>query len=187
MKTAVLKFVTHGRRIVPALIFSFALGGCAIKPPEGIEPVRPFAVQSYLGTWYEIARLDHSFERGMTHVTAEYRLNQDDSLKVINRGYNTEKQAWNEANGHALFTGPTDQGALKVSFFGPFYGGYFVADLDKDYRWSLVVGPNRDYFWILSREPRLSEELKAELVAKAQALGIDTTQLIWVKQTQPVP
>ncbi|HES76236.1 MAG TPA: hypothetical protein ENO09_04410 [bacterium] len=179
--------MAHAYRVAPALILALTLGGCAIKPPEGIEPVRPFAVQPYLGTWYEIARLDHSFERGMTHVSAEYRLNDDGSLKVINRGYNPEKQAWNEAKGHALFTGAVDQGALKVSFFGPFYGGYFVTDLDKDYRWSLVVGPNRDYFWILARESHIADALKAELIAKAQAIGIDTTKLIWVNQTQPAP
>jgi len=162
------------------------LMGCS-SPPQGIKPVAPFDANRYLGTWYEIARLDHSFERGMTHVTALYRPNPDGSLEVINRGYLPESKTWKEAEGHALFTDSSHVGALKVSFFGPFYGGYFVAALDPDYQWSLVVGPNRDYFWILARTPNLSDVLKTEFTSQAQSLGIDVSRLIWVDQSPPAP
>jgi len=170
-----------------ALMTTFGLSGCSFKPPAGIAPVTPFAADRYLGTWYEIARLDHSFERGMTHVTAQYQANTDGSIQVTNRGYLPDMKAWKDAIGRAVFTGSRDEGALKVSFFGPFYGGYFVAALDPNYAWSLVVGPNRDYFWILARTPTLDDALKSTLLAQAQALGIDTAQLIWVNQSQPLP
>ncbi|MGD9889419.1 MAG: lipocalin family protein [Halothiobacillaceae bacterium] len=165
----------------------FVLGGCTATPPQDIQPVSPFSLDRYLGLWFEQARLDHSFERGMSHVTAEYRLQNDGSVQVLNRGYLADKKTWKEAEGRAVFIGASDVAALKVSFFGPFYGGYFVAALDKDYRWALVVGPNRDYFWILTRERILPDETRVELVAKAEALGIDTSKLIWVDQTQPKP
>lgn len=185
-KSVVQDFAQLGWGVLFALSL-FVLGGCTTTPPQGIQPVSPFSLDRYLGTWFEQARLDHSFERGMTHVTAEYRLQNDGSVQVLNRGYLAEKKEWKEAEGHALFTGASDVAALKVSFFGPFYGGYFVAALDKDYRWALVVGPSREYFWILTRERTIPETLKAELVEKAEALGINTTELIWVDQTQPKP
>ncbi|WP_445468635.1 lipocalin family protein [Marinobacter shengliensis] len=108
------------------------LSGCT-GLPKGIEPITGFDQDRYLGTWYEIARLDHSFERGLSQVTAEYTLNNDGSIKVINRGYNAEKGEWKEAQGRAKFVGDSNVGHLKVSFFGPFYGSYVVFGLDEDY------------------------------------------------------
>jgi apolipoprotein D and lipocalin family protein len=164
--------------IVGALLL---LAGCVTRP-DNITPVANFNTARYLGTWYEVARLDHSFERGLSRVSAEYSLRGDGGLKVVNRGYADAKSEWKEAVGKAYFVGPADQGYLKVSFFGPFYGAYIVFDLDRDYRHSLVSGPNKSYFWLLSRTPTIDPETKKRLVAKAQALGFDTGKLIFVQQ-----
>lgn len=170
-----------------ALLLSLSLASCTTAPPDGVRPVSGFDINRYLGQWYEIARLDHAFERGMSDVHATYVLQDDGSVKVINRGYDTLRQGWREAIGRALFTGDSSVASLKVSFFGPFYGGYHVIALDqKDYRWSLVAGPDRDYLWILARDRTLSVEVREQLVRQAQALGFATDKLIWVAQTQPV-
>jgi apolipoprotein D and lipocalin family protein len=170
------------RSVFLALIFTLTLAACSTAPPEGIRPVTSFDLNRYLGQWYEIARLDHVFERGMSDISANYQLQDDGSVKVINRGYNTQRQVWKEAIGRALFVGDSDTASLKVSFFGPFYGGYHVIALDQQsYRWSLVSGPDRDYLWILSREKTLPAEVREQLVSQAQALGFATDKLIWVE------
>lgn len=167
-----------------------ALGGCSsTRPPEGITPVTPFDLARYEGRWYEVARLDHSFERGMTDVSATYLRQADGSVRVLNRGFDTGKNDWRQAEGKALFTGDANTASLKVSFFGPFYGGYHVAALDANYQWALVVGPDRSYCWILSRTKQLPPGVREQLIARAQALGIDTQALIWVThdRTDPQP
>lgn len=147
--------------------------------PDQVKPVAHFTVQNYLGKWYEIARLDHSFERGLTHVTADYSLRKDGGLRVVNRGYSAKENRWKEAIGKAYFVKEPDLGYLKVSFFGPFYGSYVIFDLDQEnYQYSLVCGPDKSYLWILSRTPVMEKELKKRLVAKAAALGFDTSKLI---------
>ena len=170
------------RSVFLALIITLTLAACSTAPPEGIRPVTSFDLNRYLGQWYEIARLDHVFERGMSDISAIYQLQDDGSVKVINRCYNTQRQVWKEAIGRALFVGDSDTASLKVSFFGPFYGGYHVIALDQEsYRWSLVSGPDRDYLWILSREKTLPVEVREQLVSQAQALGFATDKLIWVE------
>jgi apolipoprotein D and lipocalin family protein len=170
------------------LLSVLGLGACSVTPPKGVELVTPFELDRYLGTWYEIARLDHSFERNMNNVKARYSLRPDGDVEVINSGYNTEKGRWKEVVGKAKFVGASDVGALKVSFFGPFYGGYNLVALDQqDYRWAMVMGPDRDYLWILARDKRLSPAVREQLLAKATALGIDVSQLIWVEQGQTNP
>ena len=170
------------RSVFLVLIITLTLAACSTAPPEGIRPVTSFDLNRYLGQWYEIARLDHVFERGMSDISANYQLQDDGSVKVINRGYNTQRQVWKEAIGRALFVGDSDTASLKVSFFGPFYGGYHVIALDQQsYRWSLVSGPDRDYLWILSREKTLPAEVREQLVSQAQALGFATDKLIWVE------
>ena len=158
------------------------LTGCSTQPPGGVSAVTPFDVQRYEGKWYEIARLDHRFERGLTDINATYRRQADGSVQVINRGYDAEDREWDQAVGKAFFTGDPNMGSLKVSFFGPFYGGYHVVALDKDYRWSMVMGPDRDYFWILARDKQLPEELLRSLLVRARQLGIATDKLIWTPQ-----
>lgn len=170
-----------------AILLAFMLGtsGCSTAPPEGVTAVTPFDVRRYEGQWFEIARLDHSFERGLTDVSATYRLQTDGSVEVVNRGYDPKKGSWREAVGRALFTGDANRGSLKVSFFGPFYGGYHVVALDQQqYAWSLVMGPNRDYLWILAREKRLPEDVRAQLLEQARRLGVDVGQLIWVEHSR---
>jgi apolipoprotein D and lipocalin family protein len=164
------------------LAFLFMLAGCA-QLPDGIEPVDDFQVQRYLGKWYEIARLDHSFERGMTDVTAEYSLRDDGAVKVLNRGFLQSRNEWKEAEGKARFVDGEDKGFLKVSFFGPFYGSYVVFELDRaNYEYAVVAGPDRSYLWILARKPVIEKRLLDQLVARAAARGFDTDKLIYVDQ-----
>ena len=153
--------------------------------PNGAEPVKNFSLEQYLGTWYEVARMDHKFERGLSNVTAEYSLRDDGGVRVLNRGFNTSKDEWVEAEGKAFFIGDTSTGQLKVSFFGPFYVSYNVIALDKEaYQWSLVAGPDADYLWILSRTPELDQAIVDELISEAKTLGFKTDELIYVSQTQ---
>ena len=163
-----------------ALLVLF-LTGC-VGIPDNVKPVGSFDAGRYLGKWYEIARLDHPFERGLTRVSADYSLREDGGLRVVNRGYSAGEGKWKEAEGKAYFVGRRDVGYLKVSFFGPFYGSYVVIDLDREnYGYALVCGPDRSYLWILAREPRIDDGVKASLTAKASALGFDTGKLIFVE------
>ncbi len=163
------------------MAFALLLTGC-IGLPENVKPVDRFNSGKYLGKWYEIARLDHSFERGLSKVSANYSMRDDGGIRVINRGYDAQKQQWKEAEGKAYFVKGTDQGYLKVSFFGPFYGAYIVVELDhENYQYSLVSGPDKSYLWILSRTPRMNQETQKRLVEKAAALGFDTGKLIFVE------
>lgn len=164
------------------LLLLFGLtAGCATSPPAEVSPVSGFDVNRYLGTWYEIARLDHSFERGLSRVTAEYSLNDNGTIKVLNRGYNAENNKWSRAEGKAKFRANETVGSLKVSFFGPFYGGYHIVELDNDYHHALVVGPSKNYLWILARSPELDEATYQSLVNKAAGLGFPTEDLIYVE------
>lgn len=172
------------RRSALALLALLGASACSTSPPAGMTAIAPFDIARYAGKWYEIARLDHSFERGMSDVSANYSLQADGSVEVINRGYDDQRQDWRQAVGRALFTGDAGRASLKVSFFGPFYGGYHVVALDPDYRWALIVGPDRDYFWILARDRLISPELRGQLYERARRLGIATERLIWVDQTR---
>lgn len=168
---------------VTALAVALFVVSCSVPlPPPGVTVVQNFEAKRFIGTWYEIARLDHSFERGLDQVTATYRFMDDGGLRVINRGYDSDRQKWQQAEGKAYFTGDPSVAALKVSFFGPFYGGYNVIALDKNYRHALVCGPNRNYLWILSRTPTLSSDVKQQLLATAARQGFAVDKLIWVKQ-----
>lgn len=150
--------------------------------PEGVQPVKPFEVERYLGKWYEIARLDHSFERGLSSVTADYTLRPEGGIRVINRGYSSAEQKWEQAEGKAFFVKDSGTGYLKVSFFGPFYGSYVIFELDQDYQYAFVSGPNRDYLWLLSRQPVISESLRQHFIDRARQNGFDVDKLIFVDQ-----
>jgi len=163
------------------LLLTIFLSGCSASVPDGIKPVSDFEVNRYLGKWYEIARLDHSFERGLSNITAEYSLREDGNLRVLNRGYNIKKKKWQDAEGKAKFTGPSDIGSLKVSFFGPFYGGYNIIELDKqNYQYVMIAGNDRSYFWILSRTPKLDPAVQKRLINKARSLKFPVEKLIYV-------
>jgi len=151
--------------------------------PEGVRPVTGFELDRYLGTWYEIARLDHSFERGLSRVTAEYSLREDGGVRVVNRGFSAAKGEWQEAEGKAYFVETPDQGYLKVSFFGPFYGSYVVFELEMDnYQYAFISGPDTSYLWLLARTPVVSDDLLQRFTHQAAELGFDTGALILVDQ-----
>ena len=160
-----------------------SLQGCT-GVPDGVTPVTPFELNRYLGEWHEIARLDHRFERGLTEVTANYSLRDDGGVKVINRGFNAQENQWQQAEGKAYFVGDSNTGALKVSFFGPFYGGYNIAKLSDDYSVALVVGPSTDYAWLLARSKTPAQALCDDYMTFAQNLGIAAKQWIWLQQCQ---
>lgn len=159
-------------------LVSLMISGCT-SVPEGVVPVQGFEVNRYLGTWYEINRLDHSFEKNLIEVSADYSLRDDGGIRVINRGKDQKSGTWKEATGKAYFIGSTNTGSLKVSFFGPFYGGYHIAKLDPEYRMALVVGPDLDYAWILSRSEKPEKQLCEQFTTTAQQLGIHEDQ--WIK------
>ena len=163
-----------------SIVFTLFLIGC-VGLPENVKPVDNFELHKYLGKWYEIARLDHSFERGLSHVTADYSLRNDGGVRVLNRGFSAKKDSWKEAEGKAYFVKEPNQGYLKVSFFGPFYGSYIVFGIDhENYQYSLVSGPDKSYLWILARTPRLKEDVKNMLIEKAATSGFDTSKLIFL-------
>ncbi len=169
--------------VIAAVTAAFLVVACSSPvPPAGVTVVTPFDAQRYLGTWYEVARFDHRFERGLQRVTTTYSRLDDGGILVINRGYNPDRGLWQKSVGKAWFTGDTNRAALKVSFFGPFYGGYNVIALDKAYRHALVCGPDRNYLWILSRTPTLSSEMKQQMLDVATRQGFDVSKLIWVEQ-----
>ncbi len=159
------------------LALLLVLSGCTGKP-DTVQPIDDFNLERYLGSWHEIARLDHSFERGLEQVTAHYSLRPDGGVAVVNRGFSTASAEWEQAEGKAYMVGDANVGHLKVSFFGPFYGSYIIIEHDPQ-RYSLVSGPNYDYLWILAREPELEPQTLERLVDTARSLGFDTRKLIY--------
>lgn len=173
--------MTLMKHLALALLFALTLTSCA-GLPDGVKPVEGFDAQRYLGKWYEIARLDHSFERGLSNITAEYSTKDNGDIRVLNRGFKDSTQAWSEAEGTAKFVEAKDVGRLRVSFFGPFYGGYNIIALDKEnYQYALIVGNNRKYLWILSRQPTLDSAIQKQLINQASELGFPTNELIFVE------
>ena len=165
--------------LLPILLM---LGACT-GLPEDVTPVDDFDVNRYLGKWYEIARLDHSFERGLDKISAEYSLRDDGGVKVTNRGFDTADNKWQDIEGKAFFVNSETEGHLKVSFFGPFYGSYVVFELDKqEYQYAFVAGYNKSYLWLLSRTPTVSDQLLDRFIKRSRELGFDTDNLIFVKQ-----
>jgi apolipoprotein D and lipocalin family protein len=165
---------------ISAVVLFLFLSGC-VGIPKNVKPVTDFKVEAYLGKWYEIARLENSFERGLTRVTADYSLRDDGGVRVLNRGYSEKEKTWKEVEGKAFFVDGANQGYLKVSFFGPFYGSYIVFELDhENYQYALVCGPDKSYLWILARSPEIRNDLRGRLIAKAATLGFATTKLIFV-------
>ena len=170
------------KNVFSIALISAILSGCT-GIPNGVKAIDGFEINRYLGTWYEVARLDHRFERGLTKISATYTLRTDGGVKVINKGWNQADGKWEQAEGKAYFVGQPGNGRLKVSFFGPFYGGYNIIALDKkDYAYSMVTGPDRSYFWILSRTPQLPKETLEALIENAKQLGFATDKLIFVNQ-----
>ncbi|MBF4516175.1 lipocalin family protein [Flavobacterium sp. ANB] len=176
------------RHVAPALIgagIAIALySSCGSTIPKKANAVNSFDKAKYLGKWFEIARLDFKYEKGLNNVTANYTANDDGTIKVDNKGYNVKKDKWEESIGKAKFVKKDNVGMLKVSFFGPFYSGYNVIAVDKDYKYALVVGENLKYMWILSRETTIPESIKAEYLIKAQEIGYNISDLVWVEHNK---
>ena len=170
---------TRINRYLPVWALVSLLAGCTGKP-DGVMPVEHFDLDRYLGTWYEIARLDHSFERGLDNISANYSLREDGGVRVLNRGFSAKQGEWEEAEGKAFFVGPSDQGYLKVSFFGPFYGSYIVFQLDDNYQYAFVSGPDTSYLWLLSRTPKVDQAVIDQFIDRASSLGFETDKLIYV-------
>lgn len=150
---------------------------------EGITPVGNFKLDRYLGKWYEIARLDHDFERGLERVTAEYSLRDDGGVRVLNSGYSADSGKRETAEGKAFFVAGSNVGHLKVSFFGPFYGSYVIFKLDEDnYDYAFITSYNKSYLWLLARTPEVDRSVVDEFLRSAKSNGFDTDEIIFVKQ-----
>ena len=176
-------FVTGA--FVLSFIFLSAGSGCQKEKPENMDlsTVKQLDLQQYMGTWYEIARFDHSFERGLVGVTATYELRGDGKITVINAGYkNSFEGKYKTAKGKAKQPNSDEPGKLKVAFFLFFYADYFILELDKNYQWVLIGSSSDKYLWILSRTPKLEQETLYYILKKASERGYDTDKLIWVEQ-----
>jgi len=170
------------RKTIMSILMLFVPAGCS-SIPSGVEAVRDFDAGRYQGKWYEIARLDHSFERGLSNVSATYTLRKDGGIDVLNRGYDKSSGKWKEVKGRAYFVKGKTVGRLKVTFFWPFYGGYNVISLDhENYSYAMVCGPTRSYLWILAREKTLRKSIIDKLVKAAEDSGFKVEELIFVEQ-----
>lgn len=152
--------------------------------PDGVKAVENFNVKKYLGTWYEVARIDFKYEKNLNNTTATYSLNKDGSIKVVNRGYNYKTNTYKKSEGKALFVKEQKTGMLKVSFFGPFYDGYNVLAIDDAYTHALVCGRNHDYLWLLCRQPNMYEAIRDRYLKIATDNGFDINRLLWVIHDQ---
>ena len=148
-----------------------------------LDVVNSVNLEKYAGTWYEIARLPNSFERGLKCVTATYTIQDNGKIEVLNKGHlinNPDKVE--KAKGTAWIPDPDTPGKLKVRFFWPFAGDYWILDLDEQYQYALVGSPDLKYLWILSRQKRISESLYNQLLAKAEKMGFKTKNIVKVPQ-----
>lgn len=170
-----------------AMVFLTILFSCKsdamAQPDQSIENNFNFELEKYLGTWYEIARFDHKFERGLDSVTATYLIRPDGKIKVLNQGYKNGQLK--TAEGKAKLVSPETPRRLKVAFFLFFYAPYNILELDEDYTYALIGSETDDYLWILSRTPQMDAETYKMLLQKAEERGYDTSKLIEVKQ--PIP
>lgn len=174
---------------IKLIIIGAVLAGGGFLAYKILKPIQPsqeivqnFDVKKYAGKWYEIARLDFKWEEGLSKVTAEYTFNEDGSIKVDNKGFHTKDNEWRQSIGKAKFVNEANEGALKVSFFGPFYSGYNVVKIDYDYKYALVFGESLDNMWILSREKSVPEEIKNDYLDFAQKSGYKIDELVWTVQ-----
>jgi apolipoprotein D and lipocalin family protein len=168
-------------KLIGAVFLFACLAGCTAIP-ENIKPVNNFELAKYMGQWYEIARLDHRFERGLDQVTAVYSINDNGSVKVMNRGWDVDNKEWSDAVGKARFADSADIGHLEVAFFASFYGNYIIFELDQpDYQYAWITG-SENTLWFLSRTPTVSDELKQRFVKTIAEYGYNPDELIFVNQ-----
>jgi len=166
------------RLLIISLIL-ISITGCS-KPYPPLDTVKKVDLQKYVGTWYEIARYEHYFEKGCRDVSATYTIKEDGDIKVINRCTKEEANK-KEVVGVAYATDESNS-KLKVSFFRPFYGDYWIIMLDDEYRYAVIGDPSREYLWILSRTPTLEEDIKHKILKRLPEMGYSADPLIWTPQ-----
>jgi len=162
-------------------MIAVVLVGCGVEQPSGITPVKNFKVKKYMGHWYEVARLDHRFERGLNSVTVDYALIPTGGFTSKSSGYLAKQQAWRAAEGLASFVAGEKLGFLKISYMRPFYDPYVIFKLDEDYEWAFVAGKDKSFLWLLSREPDVDWDVREDFISEAKQLGFDTSQLIFIE------
>lgn len=173
------RFKTMRRTVI--FLSMFILVSCTTGLPDDIKPVSNFQLERYLGSWYEIARLNHSFEEGLSNVTAEYSLREGGGVLVTNKGYANKKKEWSVAEGKAFFVDDKNTGYLKVSFFGPFYGSYVIFELDQDdYQYAFVSSYNKEFLWLLSRTPDVSDKVMQRFNTLVALYGFASQEIIYV-------
>jgi len=177
-----MKFISAA--ILVTLLFSMGylmFGKLGI--PEGMSAVKPFDIKRFEGTWYEVARLDHGFEKNMTHVSYTYTAKESGGFQVDNKAFDTKSGQWQTSEGKGDLIADPNEGRLKISYFGPFYGSFNIIALDQDrYEWAMATGPNARYFWILSRQKTLDNHVMQDLVRKAVGMGFKLERMIQVDQ-----
>ncbi len=177
-----------GKKIIVLCIsiITFVLAGCASTSNHiDTTTVSNLNLNQYLGEWYEIARYDNSFERGLVGTTANYSLRDDGKIQVVNQGYKGSLNGkLSKAEGKAKIPNPDDPAKLKVSFFWFFYSDYFVLELDPNYEWAVVGSSSDKYLWILSRTPQMEDSLYMELLGRLENRGYDTSKLLKVPQPE---
>ncbi len=166
-------------RVFVFLLLLTSITGCS-TPYLPLDTVKKVDLEQYLGTWYEIARYEHYFEKGCRDVSATYTRNEDGSIRVINQCTKEDGET-TEAVGVAYAT-DNSYSKLKVSFFRPFYGNYWIIMLDPDYDYAVVGDPSRQYLWILSRTPQLDNDIKEMILKRLPQMGYAVEPLMWTKQ-----
>lgn len=167
------------KKLVTSIAITLSLLGCASSSHKSIEPISDFVLSDYLGKWYEIARIDHGFQKNIVNGTAQYRLREDGLVEVINQGFNENNKEWEKAIGVAKLKGESNIAHLRVSFFWPIYGDYKVFYLESDYSVALVTGSTSEYYWLLSRTPTLPREDIVRYMHIAKDAGIDVSKVIF--------
>lgn len=177
------------KKIISILLLAVVVASAASSAtiPKKAKAVTGFQTESYMGAWYEIARLDTVYEKNLIHTKMNYTKNNDGTIIVLNTGYNTAKKEWVEADGIMRFVKERDTAMLEVSFFGPFYTGYNVIAIDQDYRYALVAGKNLKFLWLLSRNPDMPESVKSEYLQLAAQIGYKVEDLLWLDHSAPKP
>ncbi|MCF8383525.1 MAG: lipocalin family protein [Chlorobium sp.] len=162
------------------LFFVMLIAGCAPAPKDTPVVVDDFHLERFLGTWHEIVRTDNVFQRNVDRVSANYSVEEDGYITVVNKAYDVKIHRWRVRTGRAMLAGRRDKGALKMSFYGNFYSQCNIVALDMEhYSWALLCGRDKSMFWIVSRRPEIDPALLKRLLAKADSLGFDTSKLLY--------
>lgn len=160
------------------MIMGLFLVSC-VGSTSHIAPVKNFELEKYMGIWYEIIRLPHSFENGLTDVSATYKIKDDGEISVLNKGYRKDSDKWTSVEGYAYFKGDKKTGELEVVFFWPFAGDYKVIYLDNEYKYAVVTGSTMSYFWLLSRTPDVDQVTIDKFISMAKSWGFETDKFIY--------